>query len=143
MNLYRPSRQLLPVDNAVAQQINTLIADASRGYGGRVARLEVLRTAWSVAVQYRERTGANDVVSVCTEHYLYARYRSAEGAYGEFEQSVLIFVYPFYKTAMPVYAGQRPPSLYDFLHSYWELKGVRAGHDDRAHSLEPIARITP
>ena len=123
------------VDIRIANKINDLLAKAPLdfGKGFTLTRSMILHHAWYEIKHYRDTNGANDLVSVCSEHYLYARYKSCDGLTGSLQMVALSNLYTV-KIIMPKRMlnlfksnENNDVSEYSPLHTKWEQMGISDG----------------
>ena len=150
------------VDIRIANKINSLISDAnlkfSKGYSAGVTRTMILESAWGVIVGYRQSQGANDTISVCSEHYLYARLIASKDLGHQIAIDAGRLAYDAYKIVKPPlkfvsdtiakvifpaewlkYQEKDTESTFEWKHAVWENLGVNDGIRDRASPNTPVS----
>ena len=141
------------VDIQIANKINLLISDAYKRHLGMrgmiITRTIILDSAWGEIVGYRQSQGANDTISVCAEHYLYARSVASKGlseALAIRAGAVGYDAYKIVKLPFQIISEKVSPekskggeSQFELRHVYWEQKGANDGALDRASPNTPVS----
>lgn len=140
-----------PINIRIAAKVNGFLDEAqkfySTGFSSPLTRTVILDKAWRQSLQARHPpSGAsiNDTVSVCAEHYLYARYQASKGISEAVIQQAAIVGYVVVKHLPKKWVakwlssdGVNPPSDYEYIHTEWENRGLADGQLDRGSMSTP------